>query len=109
MPSRSRAGWSWSQAMSSMIDEIVARASTLRDRTLFEQLGARVLPEEEIAAVAWKEGTWPGVTRGPNVPGRGDETASASREPWVDANGYRIGWLKALYPNKPAVLGYTPD
>src|SRR5690349_12030126 len=34
------------------------------------------------------EGSWPGVAREPNVPGRGDETASASREPWVEFSGY---------------------
>src|SRR6266498_3662564 len=65
---------------------------------------AQVAPDRPAALTGV---LWPGVSRGPNVPGRGDETASASREPWVDANGYRIGWLKALYPNKPAVLGYT--
>jgi hypothetical protein len=27
----------------------------------------------------------------------------------VDANGYWIGYLKALYPKRPAVLGYTAD
>ena len=41
--------------------------------------------------------------------GRGDETASATREPWVDANGYWIGYLRALYPHRPAVLGYLPE
>jgi len=50
-------------------------------------------------------GLWPGITRPPSG-GRNDETASASREPWVDANGYLVGWLRALYPDRPAVLGY---
>lgn len=54
-------------------------------------------------------GLWPGVTRQPSERGRGDETASASREPWVDANGYLVAWLRALYPNRPAVLGYAAD
>ena len=43
------------------------------------------------------------------MPGRGDETASASREPWVDANGYQAGYLRAIYPNRPPVLAYLPD
>src|SRR5436309_1643138 len=34
--------------------------------------------------VAATTGLWPGIRRPPSVPGRGDETASASREPWVD-------------------------
>ncbi|MBI1895229.1 MAG: hypothetical protein HYS04_01640 [Acidobacteria bacterium] len=55
------------------------------------------------------DGLWPGVTRPPSVAGRGDETASASREPWVDANGYLAGYLRALRPGKPPVLGYLPD
>ena len=56
--------------------------------------------------VALAEGSWPGVAREPNVPGRGDETASASREPWVEFNGYWAAYLRALYPNRPALLGY---
>jgi hypothetical protein len=27
----------------------------------------------------------------------------------VDANGYQVGYLRALYPDKPAVLHYLPD
>jgi hypothetical protein len=27
----------------------------------------------------------------------------------VDSNGYWIGYLRALYPNRPPVLGYLPD
>ncbi len=36
-------------------------------------------------------------------------TASATARPWVDANGYLIGILRTLYPNRPALLGYLPD
>jgi hypothetical protein len=59
--------------------------------------------------VALAEGLWPGIARPPAVAGRGDETASASVEPWIDANGYWIGVLRALYPQRPPVLGYLPD
>src|SRR5438477_2651638 len=38
--------------------------------------------------VALLEGSWPGIVREPGVPGRGDETASASREPWIEINGH---------------------
>ncbi len=55
------------------------------------------------------DGQWPGVRSGPNVPGRGIEVATASREPWVDANSYLIAYLRALYPDRPALLGYRPD
>lgn len=56
-----------------------------------------------------KSGLWPGIRRPPTTPGRGDETASASREPWVDANGYQVGYLRALYPDRPPVLAHLPD
>ena len=61
------------------------------------------------AKVALTTGLWPGIRRPPTVEGRGDETASASREPWVDSNGYLVGYLRALYPDRPPVLGYLPD
>jgi hypothetical protein len=72
------------------------------------------LPLKEYAAraaglAALREGLWPGVTRPPEVRGRGDETASASREPWVDANGFWIYYLRALFPGRPALLGYEAD
>jgi hypothetical protein len=56
-----------------------------------------------------EEGLWPGIRRPPAQEGRGDFTATASAEPWVDANGYLIGYLRALYPDRPAVLAYRPD
>jgi hypothetical protein len=58
--------------------------------------------------VALTEGEWPGVSRGPNVEGRGDEVASASMQPWVDADGFWAGYLRALAPDRPPVLGYVP-
>jgi hypothetical protein len=61
------------------------------------------------AGVALTDGIWPGIARPPAVAGRGDETASASVDPWVDANGYWIGYMRALYPKRPPVLGYLPD
>jgi hypothetical protein len=66
------------------------------------------IPEPEANA-ANTGGLWPGIRKPPNVDGRGDETASASREPWIDSNGYMVGYLRALYPDRPAVLGYLPD
>lgn len=61
------------------------------------------------AQVALAQGLWPGIRRPPAVEGRGDETASASREPWVDSNGSWIAYLRALYPERAPVLGYLPD
>src|SRR5689334_785616 len=56
--------------------------------------------------VVLTEGSWPGVARDPAVAGRGDETASASREPWIEINSFWIPYLRALFPGRPAVLGY---
>lgn len=105
--------------------EIVARGDLLDAKlaALFERAGigalpageAQILPAAELGRaapgkpVALKEGLWPGISRGPNVEGRGDEVASASREPWVDANGFWIAWLRALYPSRFPVLGYEAD
>ena len=73
------------------------------------------LPPDQIhrdvapAQAVLQFGTWPGVRSGPNVPGRGIEVATASREPWVDANSYLVAYLQGLYPKRPALLGYRPD
>jgi len=86
------------------------------------QAGLKVLSPEEIqflslasvngappgALVALTNGLWPGVSRGP-LQGSDEFTASATQRPWVDSNGYLIGILRTLYPNRPALLGYLPD
>jgi hypothetical protein len=48
------------------------------------------------------------VSRGPRID-EDEFTAGASALPWVDANGYLYGILRALYPDRPALLGYLPD
>jgi hypothetical protein len=58
--------------------------------------------------VVLTNGLWPGVSRGPSQ-GQDEFTAGATEAPWVDANGYWVGTLRALYPNRPALLGYLPD
>ncbi|MFN0165628.1 MAG: hypothetical protein ACKV22_04280 [Bryobacteraceae bacterium] len=86
-----------------------------------KQAGLRVLLPGEIhstslaesekadpkATVVLKDGIWPGVRKDPNQAGRGDETASASRDPWLDANGFWVGVARALHPSRYAVLGYS--
>ncbi|MBI4876549.1 MAG: hypothetical protein HY822_18080 [Acidobacteria bacterium] len=86
------------------------------------KLGLEPVRASQLQFLSWKEagraragspvvlaeGLWPGVTRGGG--GRRDEeVASASGQPWVDANGYWIGCLRAIAPARPAVLGYLPD
>jgi hypothetical protein len=76
--------------------------------------GIRLLTLEEAGrartgdAVAIKTGVWPGA-RSPRREGDGAFVAGATQRAWVDANGFRIGWLRAVYPECPPVLGYLPD
>lgn len=63
-----------------------------RPEESFRELrGARIVS----AAEGRKDAFWPGITRGA-ARGRDDESASASREPWIDANGYALQYLRAL-------------
>lgn len=41
-------------------------------------------------------GLWPGIRRGPSQRARDVEVASASREPWVDANSYLVAFERAI-------------
>lgn len=74
-------------------------------------------PPSALGYAALSTGLWPGIGRGAAA-GRDDEASQASREPWVDSNGYWIAYLRALYPQVPAALlayqagpgaGLTPD
>lgn len=59
-------------------------------------------------ACALDDGIWPGIGHA----GKSDDPdalASASQQPWLDANGFRIAHLKALFPERPAVLAYEPN
>ncbi|MBL8178014.1 MAG: hypothetical protein JNK48_25275 [Bryobacterales bacterium] len=56
-----------------------------------------------------EDGLWPGVNRATGSRRDADEVASASREPWVNANGFRIHCHRALHPYQPALLDYKPD
>ncbi|MBI4905613.1 MAG: hypothetical protein HY820_18420 [Acidobacteria bacterium] len=61
-----------------------------RPEALFRDLN----PTRVAASVdGIKEAFWPGITRATR--GRDDESASASREPWIDANGYAIQYHRA--------------
>jgi hypothetical protein len=53
-------------------------------------------------------GLWPGISGEPKS-GRGDEVASASRDPWVNANGYLVHGQLAKAPGKPVLLAHQPD
>lgn len=54
-------------------------------------------------------GLWPGIRRPANRKAMEKEVASASSEPWVDANGYLVAFHRALHPSEPAILTYRAD
>jgi hypothetical protein len=90
--------------------EFYARWPGAEGLPLLREAGVTPLdPSSPLLRDALRYGTWPGVRSGPNVPGRGIEVATASREPWVDANSYLIAWLRGLHPKRPAVLSYEPE
>jgi hypothetical protein len=76
-------------------------------RPALERAGIALCPPGTFPHIV-EEGLWPGI-RGNPKPGDRDETSSASREPWVDANGYLVYYERALHPERPAILGYRAD
>jgi len=56
--------------------------------------------------VVIKDGVWAGATYAST---REAIRAGATARPWVEANGFRIGYLHALYPEMRPVLGYQMD
>ena len=96
---------------------VLDSAQALRD-LVAELRGYDLLVFLDREQIAWEipgahpilaAGLWPGVRAPPNVPGRGIEVATASREPWIDTNPYLVGYLRGVFPNRAAVLGYRPD
>lgn len=91
-------------------DEAFERACTQAGLKLASLADFRFASLEQLdeapdgAPVILTEGMWPGVSRD------GDEViATATQKPWINANGYLVRYLRALYPRRPAVLGYLPD
>ncbi len=64
-----------------------------------EQAAWNVAP----AYAVLREGQWPGVRP------RDPATASATEEPWIDSNLWLYAWLRARFPDRPALLGYRPE
>lgn len=99
-------------ALEAFGDEVVMRAFLERrdapeNAIVFvkpEQLAWRLAPAQTVL----RFGQWPGIRgggrRGPDL-----GVASASREPWVDANSYLVSYLRGMWPDRAAWLGYRPD
>lgn len=64
---------------------------------------------EAGAPLSVSRGLWPGIRRAPGNRDPDNEVASASREPWIDANGHVVAYERALHPGQPVLLGYRPD
>lgn len=54
-------------------------------------------------------GLWPGVRTFNQAKGAADEAASASNEPWLDANGWLVAYERANHPGRVPVLAYEPN
>jgi len=74
----------------------------------FEKAGLKVVPSAALGRVV-TDGLWPGIRRGPSRRGREVEVASASSEPWVDANGYLVAYHRALDAKTPVLLAYEAN
>jgi hypothetical protein len=105
------------------IEAIVLSAADPRFSQSCDAAGIRTLLADDLQWLALKdcgaarsakpvvltEGSWPGVAHPAAVAGRGDETASASREPWIEIDSFWVPYLRALFPDRPAVLGPKAD
>jgi len=67
---------------------------------------ARLGEATSEAAVVVKDGVWSGASMPKKEPA---VIAGPSVRPWVRANGSLIGYLQAIYPERPPILGYSAD
>ena len=105
------------------MDVVLVRAPAAAFVEACRGAGMRVAPASEVAigdlaafrqgasgAVALSEGLWPGI--GSEVKMQEDDpdaVSGPSKQPWVDANGFRIPWLKAICPERFPALAYLPN
>ncbi|MEK7406966.1 MAG: hypothetical protein AAB225_17975 [Acidobacteriota bacterium] len=71
----------------------------------YQQIAWDVAPAHAVL----KAGQWPGIRSEPTDRDPDVFLASATREPWIDANAYLVAYLRAMFPRRPALLGYRPD
>ncbi len=104
------------------VDVVLAQEPKPAFEKACQGAGIRVAPAKELAVsdfagyrgaagpCALGEGLWPGIAgHEPHVPGEEQGEASATRKPWLDANGFRYAWLKALCPAKRPAMAYQPN
>ncbi|HSB13982.1 MAG TPA: hypothetical protein VLE22_05955 [Bryobacteraceae bacterium] len=92
------------EAIENSADRIRELAATHGDAGVLallkpEWAGWQVAP----AIAVLNDGRWPGLeARDPTV-------ASASEAPWINANCHLFGYLRGMFPERPAALSYLPD
>jgi hypothetical protein len=94
-------------------DEAFEKACTAAGIQTMPETALKTVKVENITPnpgpyAALAHGLWPGISRGPSA-GRDDESSSASREPWVDANGFWTAYLRAIYPTAAPVMAYEAN
>jgi hypothetical protein len=93
-------------------DERTERACAAAGIRVLGPGDVRLLKSEQLESagdrsmVVVKDGTWSSASTRPR---REEIRAGATARPWVEANGFRIGYLHALYPGMRPVLGYQMD
>jgi hypothetical protein len=105
------------------IDVVLVREPAPAFAKACRSTGMRVAPASEVAITdlagfrkggagpaALSEGLWPGIGSELKMTDDDPDAVSGpSRQPWVDANGFRIPWLKAICPERYPALAYRPD
>lgn len=86
---------------------VVAGEATAEFLAAAGKAGMVVVKPEEVSGLV-AAGLYPGIRRGPSQRGQDVEVASASREPWVDSNGYLVAYEKAVRGGE-VVLGYEAN
>lgn len=92
------------EAVENSADRIQKLAATHRNAGILvllkpEWAGWQVAP----ALAVLNDGRWPGLElRDPTI-------ASASEAPWINANCHLFGYLRGMFPERPALLSYLPD
>lgn len=92
-------------------DGLMDKACAAAGIKIFGPGDIRLLKSDQLegagdrSSVVVKDGVWSGAT----LPKQETIVAGATRRPWVEANGFRVGYLRALYSGLRPVLGYRMD
>jgi hypothetical protein len=74
-----------------------------------QQAGIATATASALTSTVTAGALWPGVRTPAKSRDWVEETASASNEPWLDANLWLVHYHRALHPNSVPVLAYQPN